>query len=766
MLLSVVSIFLGAVLASFIAKKFNKSAGILLSIIPFASLCYFLSLYNKVKQGEVFTTFFPWVDVLNINISFYLDGLSMLFTLLILGIGVLILIYSNGYMLHDEGKGKFYSFMMVFMGAMLGLVLAGNLITIYVFWELTSITSFLLIGFKHTQKGARAAALQALLVTELGGLALLAGFIMIGNISGGYEVSELLTQHEILANHPLYTPLLLLILLGAFTKSAQFPFHFWLPSAMKAPTPVSAYLHSAAMVNAGIYLLARLNPVLGNTELWQNYVTLFGGITMLTGAYLSLTQKDMKAILAYVTISALGILIMLIGIGTFLSVKAALLYLVVHAFYKATLFMMAGAIDKKTGTRNIDELGGLWSKMPLTMAISILALLSMAGLPPMLGYISKEFIYEAGKQAPGVFDYILIFSVLSNAFMVAISIIFGYKIFFKKRRWDKDISEAGFSFWTGPAVLAILSLVLALLPKSLEPLLEAALGAIKAVPIKVELKLWHGFNVVFILSLITLVLGVLLFLGRNYVFPLFRKINTFLFNTDLSTVFNKMIDRLLGIAKINTSFFQHGYYRFYIMVIFIVTSGLVWYQLYNTWTWEFTEGLSPVSYYAAAIILTIIIASIAAAISRSRLIAIITVGAVGFGIALLYMIYGAVDLAITQILVETLTLVLFIMVFRKLPVFSKHLSRTSKVRDAIIALTVGFFMAALVIKADHLKLSYPVSNYIAKHSFTEGHGRNIVNVILVDFRAFDTLGEAIVLTMAALGILSLLKLKKSGHHIK
>ncbi|UII30595.1 DUF4040 domain-containing protein [Fulvivirga ulvae] len=761
MLLSISSIFLGAALASFIARKFTKNVGILLAIIPLSSLGYFLSLYEKVRHGKVFTTFSPWVDALNINLSFYLDGLSMLFTLLILGIGVLVLVYSNGYMRHHDGKSKFYSYMMLFMGAMLGLVLAGNLITLYVFWELTGITSFLLIGLKHTQKAARAAALQALLVTELGGLALLTGFIIIGNISGSYEISELLTGHEALTNSPLYTPLLLLVLLGAFTKSAQFPFHFWLPSAMKAPTPVSAYLHSAAMVNAGIYLLARLNPVLGNTEMWQNVVTFFGGITMLAGAYLSLTQKDLKAILAYVTISALGILMMLIGIGTFLSVKAALLYLVVHALYKATLFMVAGTIDEKTGTRHIDQLGGLWSKMPVTMAISVLALLSMAGLPPMLGYISKEFIYEAGQQAPGVSGYVLVFSILANAFMVAVSILFGYKIFFKKKSWTKPIYEAGYTFWAGPALLAALSLILALFPQPLEPLLEASVGAVKATPIRVDLKLWHGFNVVFILSLVTVAIGISLFWSRKLALPLFEKLNKRLFYIDLAHVFNKTIDYLITIAKKNTSFFQHGYYRIYIMVIFIVASALVWYQLYSTWTWQFTADLSPVSYYALAIIIIICIAGIAVAVSRSRLAAIITIGVAGFGIALLYIIYGAIDLAITQIFVEVLTLVLFIMVFHKLPVFSKHLSRTSKARDAFIASTVGILMAALVIKADHLNLSYPVSNYIAQNSFKEGHGRNIVNVILVDFRAFDTLGEVLVISIASLGIFSLLKIKKS-----
>lgn len=761
MFISVLIILLGALLAPLLAKKLKNTTGFILALIPLGLFCYFLQFYEVIKKAESISSSFNWVPSLKIGLSFHLDGLSFLFSLLILGIGVLVLIYSNGYMKSDAHKGRFYAFMLVFMAAMLGLVLSSNLISLYLFWELTSISSFLLIAFHHEEKKSRQAALQALLITTLGGLSMLAGFIMIGSISGSYEVTELLSENGMLVNHQLYLPILILILLGAFTKSAQFPFHFWLPQAMKAPTPVSAYLHSAAMVNAGIYLLARLHPMLGNTEEWQNIITVAGGATMVIGAYLSLTQKDLKAILAYVTISALGILIMLIGIGTYLSVKAALTYLVVHALYKATLFMTAGAIDKKTGTRDLDQLGNLKAKMPLTTIITILALLSMAGLPPMLGYISKEFIYEAGHQAPGVSNILLIFSVLSNIFMVAISIIFGYKVFFKKtKQWSDDLKEAGIAFWIGPAILAVLSLLLALFPKPLEPLLEAAVGSVKAVPVNVELKMWHGFNVVFFLSLGTVLLGILLFSGRKFMLPLFHKINTTLFNIDFSDVFNRSITGLLSFAKKNTNFFQHGNYRLYLMAVFVTTAALIWYQLYKTWNWTFVENLSPVSFYATTIAVVMAVAAIAVVFTKSRLIAIITIGVVGFGISLIYMIYGAVDLAITQILVETLTLVLFIMVFHKLPPFVKHLSFSSKLRDGIISLAVGGFMAGLVLKSDHLNLSYPVSNYIVENSFTEGFGKNIVNVILVDFRAFDTLGEILVLATASLGIFTLLKLKK------
>lgn len=757
---SVISIFLAALLVPLISKALKKSLGIALAALPLALFIYFLDFYPAIKNGQGLFSSVEWVESPGIHLSFYLDGLSLLFSLIILGIGVLVLIYSNGYMQSSEHKGQFYSYMLIFMGAMLGLVLSANLITLYVCWELTSISSFLLIGFHHEKKKSRTAALQALLITEFGGLSLLAGFILLGSAGGTYEIRELLTRQELLTAHPLYLPMLLLILAGAFTKSAQFPFHFWLPLAMKAPTPVSAYLHSAAMVNAGIYLLARLNPALGNTDEWRNIITLIGAATMLIGAYLSLTQKDLKALLAYVTISALGVLVMLLGIGTLLSVKAALTYLIVHALYKATLFMVAGSIDKKTGTRNIGKLGGLIKKMPITTATALLALLSMAGLPPMLGYISKEFIYHAGKQTPGVSDYVLVFSVLANVFMVAISVIFAYRVFFRKNIRHNQVQEAGASFWIGPAILAVLSLVLALFPKPLEPLMEFALAAVKVTPVEVELKLWHGFNLIFLLSLITIVSGFLLAVFRKYLQQFLTKINRILFNIEFASVFNHLIDQFLLFTKKNTRFFQHGYYRFYLMAVFIVAAALIWYQLQATWHEVFLQNVSPVSYYATTVIVFMSVAAIAAVFAKSRLVAIITMGVIGFGIALIYMIYGAVDLAITQVLVETLTLVLFVMVFHKLPPFAKHVSRPSRIRDALIALSIGGFMAALVLKSDHLNLSYPISNYIAENSYTEAHGRNIVNVILVDFRALDTMGEIMVLAIASLGIFSLLKLKR------
>lgn len=766
MLISVLFIFLAALIAPFLPKNVKKSAGLLFSLIPLTILIYFLQFFEQIINGEQISTTFTWVESLNIHVTFYLDGLSFLFSLLILSIGVLIFIYSHGYMKSSEHIGKFFSYMLLFMGAMLGLVISGNLITMFVFWELTSITSFLLIGFHNENKKARSAALQAIIVTELGGLCLLAGFILIGNIGGNYEIHDLLSKKEVLIENSLYLPILFLMIVGAFTKSAQFPFHFWLPSAMKAPTPVSAYLHSAAMVNAGIYLLARLHPILGGTEEWQSIITFFGGATMLIGAYFSLTQKDLKGILAYTTISALGIIIMLIGIGTSASVKAALTYLLIHAFYKATLFMISGAIDKNTGTRNIIKLGNLKKEMPVTTVISLLALLSMAGLPPMMGYIGKEFIYEATKQAPDIAIILLIFTIIASILMVTISIVFGYSVFFKKDSSTRNkLREPSITLLFGPAVLSGFSLLFVFLPKPVEPLLEIASSVVKASSIEVEFKLWHGFNLIFLLSLITILLGVAVFLKRKKIFPLSQKVNEQWLRVDFAHTFNRIVQWLLRFAKKNTSFFQHGYYRFYLMSIFIITAILVWYQIYLTWNWIFLENISPVIPYVTILAGITVIAAIAVVFTNSRLIAIIIMGVVGYGIALIYLIYGAIDLAITQILVETLTLVLFVMVFNNLPQYIKKLSKISKFRDAAISLAVGGFMAGLVLKSDHLHLSQPVSEYIADKSYTEDLGRNIVNVILVDFRAFDTLGETMVLGIAALGIFTLLKIKKSNNKV-
>ena len=415
-----------------VSSKVLKYKAIALAIVQLGFFIYFASKISIIANGEIITSEVNWIPEIGLNLSFVLNGLSLAFALLITGIGSLVFLYAGAYMKGYSNTDRFYFFLFLFSGAMLGLVLSGNLIQLFVFWELTSVLSFLLISFFHEKDSARKAAFQSFFITGFGGLILLTGIIFIGSIVHSYSYIDWIAQSDIIKESRFYLPGLILILIGAFTKSAQFPFHFWLPGAMQAPTPVSSYLHSATMVKAGFFILILLNPVLGGTIEWTYIIPLFGVVTMLVGSYFAITQTDLKGILAYTTISALGILILLVGIDTVLSIKAAILFLFIHAFYKATLFMIAGFIDKKTGTRELSKLGGLIRQMPFTFVIALLALLSMAGLPPMLGFLGKELIYEAKIQSPGIASLVLILGVTSNILMIAVSLFFLKKVFLGK----------------------------------------------------------------------------------------------------------------------------------------------------------------------------------------------------------------------------------------------------------------------------------------------------------------------------------------------
>jgi multicomponent Na+:H+ antiporter subunit A len=761
MFISILLIFIAAVISPVIIRPLKKVYGIILGIAIIPILIYFLSLIGKINQGDKIITSYTWFNYPNIEFSFLFDGLSLLFTIIIIGIGILIFIYSNAYMKHHEHLGRFYLYMLIFMGSMLGLVLAGNLISLYIFWELTSISSYLLISFYNKKATARKAALQAILVTEAGGLFLLASFILIGIAGEGFELSHLLNNSEVLRQSPFYSTFLILLFLGAFTKSAQVPFHFWLPLAMEAPTPVSAYLHSATMVKAGVYLLARLAPAMGNSALWHDTLIIVGGITMFTGAYLALTEKDLKSILAYSTINALGIMVLLIGIGNQAAIKAMLLYFVVHAFYKAALFMIAGNVGEKTGTRDIYLLGNLKKEMPLITILSVLVLLSMAGLPPLLGFVSKEFIYEAQMHGNYLSYGILTLNILSNAIMLCISAIIAYQVFFRK---DSDFPPkplpGSFFFWIGPATLGILGLLISFFPEYLERILEFSLSAVINQFADIDIELWHGFTNVFWFSMLTIAMGIILFIFRKNVLYLLYHFNSRFLLIDFSDVFSRLIDRMLRLATKQTSYLQHGYHRFYLSTIFIVSSILLIIAMINGRKPELFGNLTPFNPYSAGIGAIMIIGSIAATRTRSKLSAIITMGIVGYGLALIFMMHGATDLAIVQILVETFILVLFVMVSSRLPKFTVSGKRISRLRDGLIAALTGGVMAILVLLAFNTEPGQTVSQYYIQNSYPEAHGKNIVNVILVDFRALDTLGEITVLAISALGIVSLLKFKK------
>lgn len=737
--------------------------GWLLALLPLSLFLYFASFIESISDGEKITFTYAWVSSLNVELAFLLDGLSLLFALLISGIGVLIVLYSSGYLAGHAQLGRFYFYLLLFMGAMLGVVLADNLMTLFVFWELTSITSFLLIGFNHTEESSREAAKKALIVTGGGGLALLAGLILLGMEADTWTISELTSRHEALQSSSLYLPALLLILIGCFAKSAQFPFHFWLPYAMEAPTPVSAYLHSATMVKAGVYLLARLFPVLGGTDEWQVIVTSIGGLTMLIGGFIAWQHTDLKKILAYTTIGALGMLVFLLGIGTGLAVKSAMTFLLVHSLYKGALFMVAGAIDHETGTRDITQLSGLAKTMPFTAVSAAIAGLSMAGLPPMLGFIGKEMIYEAVQEAHDLFPTLLILAALvANGFSVTAAALVTMKPFLGKPLPEHP-HEAPLTLWIGPLLLGILTLLFgAASTLLLKDFFGQTVEAVYGKPYEVKLGLWHGFNTTLALSVVTLILGGLLFVFLKQILPVVRPLNIGE-KVGPDRWYNVGFNGLLDFASVTEGFFQNGYLRYYLMTIIFTLSGLL--MLTIGAKVELTRidfHLDDLLPHEIALAGLMIASAMAITRTSSRLMAVAALGVLGYSVALLYVFYGAPDLAMTQFSIETLSVVVLVLVLYRLPKFKEISKPQTRLRDGLIAAMFGGLVTTLILMITSEPLASRLSPYFAENSYLLGKGHNVVNVILVDFRGFDTMGEITVLAVAAIGIFALLKLRPSS----
>jgi multicomponent Na+:H+ antiporter subunit A len=749
-------------LAPFLRKYLKNQAGWIYALWPFSGFLYYLSLLPSINQGIILNETYEWLPAIGINFSFYLDGFSLLFSLLVLGIGTFILVYAGYYMRPYPMKGRFLGYLLLFMTAMQGIVVSGNLLTMFVFWELTSISSYLLIGYYHEKPEARASALQALLITGFGGLALLGGFVLLAIPYDSYDLATILASPDVIKESNLYIPALILILIGAFTKSAQFPFHFWLPGAMTAPSPVSAYLHSATMVKAGVFLLARLNPVMGGTEVWSYTLTIFGVTTMFVGAWLSITQVDLKRILAYTTVSALGTLVLLIGTGTEYAINAAIIFLLVHALYKGTLFMMAGNIEKKTGTRDIRKLGGLFKYMPFAAIVMVMALVSMAGVPPMLGFLGKELIYEASAAAPKAHLFILTLGFLTNVILVFLSLRLAIDIFWgKEPEYPKTPQEPNLALILGPFFLVLASFVLGLFPATMaNPLTSKAITAISPGLVAMKLKLWHGFNVVLALSAFTLITGYVIFRHRTVVIDFVCRVNRKYFTREFTKVFFELIDNFLLITKLQTKTLQHGYHRFYLMTLFVVASLLVWIMIWRADPIMLELNFSAMPLNLVAVVVLIIAAALAAVASDSRVVALISMGVIGFGITIIFIAYSGVDLAITMIMVETLMVILAMAVVYHLPKYQKFSSTGSRMRDALVATLVGAFFMVLVLQAGTTTLDAPISEFFKEASYSLAFGRNIVNVILVDFRALDTLGEITVISIAALGIFAMIKLTK------
>lgn len=732
-------------------------------LLPLALFVCLLTAVSPVAVGKPIIASLPWIPSLGVSFSLYLDGLGMLFALLVTGIGFLVFLYTPAYMGKNRGQGQLSAWLFAFMAAMLGTTLSGNLITLFVFWELTGFCSYMLIGFEHEKESSRAAALQALLITGVGGLALLAGLILLGRVAGTTDLPVILSSGDLVRGHSLYLPILLLILAGAFTKSAQFPFHFWLPNAMAAPTPVSAYLHSATMVKLGIFLLARFSPVLGGTEAWLYTVSVVGGLTMLTGGILSVLENDLKLILAWSTVSALGGLTLLLGLGTPAAVTAGIVFLLTHALYKSALFLSAGAIDHCAGSRDIRHLGGLASRVPWLAAAAALAALSMAGLPPLFGFISKELAYGSTLQSTLLPAFVTGLFLAANVLMVTAAFMAGVGPFFSTAPVSRPAGHhLTAPLWLAPLLPASLGLLLGLFPGPVTALLiEPALSAVQAAPVALSLGLWHGLNLELLLSAVTLALGLLLVLLRRRIVSIiparWRDAGT-----AQDYWYRKLLDGLVCVARLQTSGLQNGRLRFYLMTTIGVAMALMGVTFLGSGGLPGNLPL-PSGYLHEWLVAGIILAgALTVTMTNSRLGAVAALGTVGYGVSLVYIIYGAPDLAMTQFCIETLSIVLFVLVLYRLPLFALLSSPVVRLRDALMAAAIGGLMSLLMLYVISQPLVPHVSEFFLANSLTAAHGRNVVNVILVDFRALDTLGEITVLAVAALGVFGLLKSRRSG----
>ncbi|MFV0414940.1 MAG: putative monovalent cation/H+ antiporter subunit A [Chthoniobacterales bacterium] len=766
MLTALAIVALLAALAPTLHRFLRDASGWCFAAVPAGIFFYFGQKLLALSETGPTHESTPWIPSLGVELSFLYDGLSLLFVLLISGIGTLIFIYAGGYLKSYPQRGRFFCFLSLFMGAMLGVVTAENLITLFIFWELTSLSSYLLIGFNHEKPESRAAALQAFLVTFTGGQAMLVAFILMGFVGGTYSLTELMNNAALIQNSSLYVPILLLLLGGAFTKSAQTPFHFWLPGAMAAPTPVSAYLHSATMVTAGVFLLARVNPILGGTPLWSMLLIGFGMLTMLTGAILSVGQIDLKKLLAYSTVSALGTLVMLLGVGSELAIEAAALYLVVHSLYKGALFMIAGGVDHETGTRDVSKLGGLFRSMPLTAAVAGIAALSMCGIPPALGFLSKELMYEAGLKAP-TWQWLLVGSALiSNALAIAVGATIALDPFYgEKKKTPKAAHEVPVSLWLGPTFLALSGLILGILPWLISSRVVGAMRAaiLNLSPVnhsEMSLYLWHGFTPMLALSGVTVALGAGLYFSRKRIRQI-REMAAPLNRFGPEHSYNRLLGFLVRFSDLQTRFFQHGYLRFYVMTVIGVATAAILLGLTRTSEFGgfFKFEIADVELYEVLIVVAIFTAGIAATIVRGRLVSVALLSVIGYSIALIFALYGAPDLAFTQFLVETLTLILFVLVLYHLPKSKELSSKKSRIRDGIICSLFGIAVALMVLQAQSSPKDTTLPDYFMENSLV-AKGHNVVNVILVDFRALDTLGEVTVLALAGIGVFALLKLRR------
>ena len=753
--------FLGALLPILFERHGRLACSLATAAAPLLALGILLWLAPRVFAGELLLVSQPWLTQLGFNLSLRLDGLALLFALLILGIGLLVILYARYYLSEREAIGRFFAYLLLFMGAMLGVVLSENLLLLLTFWELTSLSSFLLIGFWGARSDARKGARMALAVTGGGGLALLAGILLIGHIVGSFELSVVLAAGEQIRAHALYPVALVLVLLGAFTKSAQFPFHFWLPHAMAAPTPVSAYLHSATMVKAGVFLLARLYPALADSELWFYLVSLTGLTTLLVGAGMALFQHDLKGLLAFSTISHLGLIVLLLGLNTPLSNVAAVFHIINHATFKASLFMAAGIIDHETGSRDMRRINGMWKYLPHTAVLAMVASSAMAGVPLLNGFLSKEMFFGETLQQHllGSFSWVIpAAATLAGVFSVAYSLRFIHDVFFNGEpiNLPKYPPHEPPRYMKIPVeILVFLCLLVGMLPAyTVAPLLAvAAKASLGGVLPEYSLAIWHGFNLPLAMSCVALVGGILVYVGRQ---PLFRWYAG-LPEVDARMIFERQVQNLVRLATWLTGRLENGSLQRYLSFLLIAALVLVASALAPLPQLTGSRGLSPLDGITTLGLLVLAASGLLTAVfHRQRLVALLILGVGGMLVALAFARFSAPDLALTQLVVEVVTIILLMLALFYLP--SRTPSESSSLRglrDVVVAGGCGVMVALLV----YVVLTRPYAGlapFFLANSVSGGGGTNVVNVILVDFRGFDTLGEITVLAIAAVGILAML----------
>ena len=740
-----------------------------LGAIGISLSCFILLLTQTehVLQGNAVLQSWDWIPQLGINLSFRLDALGLLFALLISGIGTLIFIYAYYYLSPKNSLAKLYQLLMLFMAAMLGISLSNNLIVLLVFWELTSISSFLLIGYWSQYEASQRGARMALTLTGLGGLALLGGFILLGQITGTYQIDQLLLMKDTIQQHALFVPTLLLILLGAFTKSAQFPFHFWLPNAMAAPTPVSAYLHSATMVKAGIFLLARFSPIFIGAALYHNLVTFVGLFTLCLAAGFAIFKEDLKGLLAYSTISHLGLIVCLLGIGSPLAVAAAIFHIINHATFKAALFMLAGIIDHETGTRDLRKLSGIWQLLPFTATLTLITAASMAGVPLTNGFISKEmFFTELLANLSGSVMFIAaIMATLAGIFAVMYSIRLVHGVFFDgaigSQVPNKAAHEPPLGMHLPAIILAILCILIGIFPALLAgDLVNSVTRASLIQPsfAGTHLSIWHGFNTPLIMSLIALVGGSLFYfaLAKN---GRLRKIDLdpYLGQFQGKILFDLFLKHLLLTSRKIKRLTETGSLQNYLLLIVLFSLFMVSLPLFNQGLSTGTRELTHAPWVAVVLWLTLFSACwMMLWFHHERIKAVLISGAVGLVVTMVFVALSAPDLALTQITVDVVTTVLLLMSLSLLPQLTPYESKRSRRwRDATLAILGGLgigWIAWLMLTRDHNSISW----FFMQQSIPLGGGSNVVNVILVDFRGFDTFGEVAVLGIAAIGTLCLM----------